>query len=53
MRIVVAVLFIAFVVLVLFPIARMGWQFMHGDIEAESGGSFGKQLFGRKDDDTL
>ncbi len=48
-RIVLGLILLAIVLLLLFPIARMGWRFFKGDVEMESGGSFGKQFFGRDD----
>jgi hypothetical protein len=45
---VVGVVVLAVLALVLVQIVRMGWRFLRGDEDMESGDSFGWQLFGRR-----
>jgi uncharacterized membrane protein len=45
---VLGVVVLAVLVLVLVQIGRMGWRFLRGDEDMESGGSFGWQLLGRR-----
>ncbi len=42
----VLVVGLAIVLLTVVQIARMGWRFLRGDEDLESGGSFGWQVFG-------
>ena len=45
---VIAIAVAVVILLVLVHYARMAWRVRRGDVELESGGSDGRQLFGRR-----
>ncbi len=52
MKIIVGLVVLGLVALVVSVVARMIWRFFRGDVELESGGSFGKQFFKRDKPET-
>ncbi len=44
----VAVLVVAFVAIMVLGLVRFAWRFVRGNEEMEAGGSYGRQMFGRR-----
>lgn len=46
---IVVTIFLAVLAVIVFAVARGMWRIWRGEPESEAGGSFGRQIFGRRE----